>query len=49
MGTAWPKRYGGGECSMFERYVVTEEMLAAGAPVGSHWIANRQSPPLLLR
>jgi hypothetical protein len=34
---------------MFERYVVTEELLAAGAPVGSHWIADRQSAPLLLR
>jgi acyl-CoA dehydrogenase len=26
-----------------------EELLAAGAPVGSHWIADRQSAPLLLR
>ena len=26
-----------------------EEMLAAGAPVGAHWIADRQSGPLLLR
>jgi acyl-CoA dehydrogenase len=34
---------------MLERYVVTEELLAAGAPVGSHWIADRQSAPLLLR
>src|SRR5690242_5882587 len=45
----WPKRYGGGERSMLERCVVTEELLAAGAPVGSHWIADRQSAPLLLR
>jgi alkylation response protein AidB-like acyl-CoA dehydrogenase len=45
----WPKRYGGGERSMLERYVVTEELLAAGAPVGAHWIADRQSAPLLLR
>ena len=45
----WPRRYGGGERSMLERYVVTEELLAAGAPVGSHWIADRQSAPLLLR
>jgi acyl-CoA dehydrogenase len=34
---------------MLERYVVTEELLAAGAPVGAHWIADRQSAPLLLR
>ena len=45
----WPKAYGGGERSFFERYVVTEELLAAGAPVGAHWIADRQSGPLLLR
>src|SRR5215510_6975538 len=40
---------GGGERSMLERYVVTEELLAVGAPVGAHWIADRQSAPLLLR
>jgi acyl-CoA dehydrogenase len=28
---------------------VTEELLAAGAPVGAHWVADRQSGPLLLR
>jgi len=30
IGMTWPKRYGGGERSMLERYVVTEELLAAG-------------------
>ncbi len=49
IGMCWPKQYGGGERSQFERYVVGEEMLAAGAPVGAHWIADRQSGPLLLR
>ena len=49
IGMTWPRGYGGGERSMLERYVVTEELLAAGAPVGSHWIADRQSAPLLLR
>ncbi len=49
IGMTWPKRYGGGEKSFLERYTVTEELLAAGAPVGSHWIADRQSGPLLLR
>ena len=49
IGMTWPKCYGGGERSMLERYVVTDEMLAAGAPVGAHWIADRQSAPLLLR
>src|SRR5260370_35000488 len=34
---------------MLERYVGTEELPGAGAPVGAHWIADRQSAPLLLR
>ena len=49
IGLTWPKQYGGHERSMLERYVVTEEMLVAGAPVTAHWIADRQSGPLLLR
>jgi alkylation response protein AidB-like acyl-CoA dehydrogenase len=32
-----------------ERYAVTEELLAVGAPVAAHWIADRQSGPNLLR
>jgi alkylation response protein AidB-like acyl-CoA dehydrogenase len=49
IGMTWPSAYGGGERTFFERYVVTEELLAAGAPVSAHWIADRQSGPLLLR
>ena len=49
IGMTWPKAYGGGEKTFLERYVVTEELLAAGAPVGCHWIADRQSGPLLLK
>src|SRR5262249_25920788 len=49
IGLPWRKRYGGHERTFLERYVVLEEMLAAGAPVGAHWIADRQSGPLLLR
>ncbi len=49
IGMTWPKQYGGAERSFLERYVVTEEMLAAGAPVGRHWIADRQTGPLLLK
>ena len=49
IGMTWPRRYGGHERSMLERYVVLEEMLAAGAPVGAHWVADRQSGPLLMR
>jgi len=49
IGLTWPKKYGGHERSALERYVVLEEMLAAGAPVSAHWVADRQSGPLLLR
>lgn len=49
IGMTWPKQYGGHERSFAERYVVIEEMLAAGAPVSFHWVADRQSGPLLLR
>ncbi len=49
LGMTWPKRYGGHERSALERYVVLEELLAAGAPVNAHWIAERQSGPLLMR
>jgi alkylation response protein AidB-like acyl-CoA dehydrogenase len=45
----WPKQYGGHERHPLERYIVLEELLAAGAPVGMHWIADRQSGPLILR
>jgi alkylation response protein AidB-like acyl-CoA dehydrogenase len=49
VGMVWPRRYGGHERSAIERYVVLEELLAAGAPVGAHWIADRQSGMALLR
>lgn len=49
IGMTWPTRYGGGGRSPLERFVVTEELLAAGAPVAAHWFADRQTGPLLLR
>ncbi|NUP86893.1 MAG: acyl-CoA dehydrogenase family protein [Burkholderiaceae bacterium] len=49
IGMTWPARYGGHERSQLERYVVIEELLAAGAPVAAHWTADRQSGPLLIR
>src|SRR5882724_11620064 len=49
IGMVWPERYGGQGRNSLERYVVLEELLAAGAPVAGHWIADRQSGPLLLR
>ncbi len=49
LGLTLPTEYGGGGRSSFSRYVVVEELLAVGAPVSAHWIADRQSGPLLLK
>lgn len=49
IGMVLPVIYGGHGRSPLERYVVIEELLAAGAPVAAHWIADRQSAPLILR
>jgi alkylation response protein AidB-like acyl-CoA dehydrogenase len=49
IGMTWPRKYGGRERSFLERYVVTEEFLVANAPVRSHFVADRQSGPILLK
>ncbi len=49
IGMVWPKKYGGHERTALERYVMTEEMLAGGAPVGGHWVADRQSGNQILK
>lgn len=49
LGMTIPREYGGHGRSALDRYVVTEELLAAGAPVAAHWIADRQVAPSLLR
>lgn len=49
VGATIPKQYGGQGRSYVERFVVTEELLAHGAPVAAHWIADRQIAPSLLR
>lgn len=49
IGMTLPKAYGGHGRSALERYVVVEEVLAAGAPVGYHWVADRQSGPMIAR
>ncbi len=48
LGLTLPGQYGGGERGPFARFVVVEELLSAGAPVAAHWIADRQSAPLIL-
>jgi len=49
LGMTVPTAYGGHGRSFLERFVVAEEVLAAGAPVAAHWIADRQIVPALLK
>ncbi|MEB3366727.1 acyl-CoA dehydrogenase family protein [Saccharopolyspora mangrovi] len=49
LGMTVPVEHGGHGRTFLERFVVTEELLAAGAPVAAHWIADRQVAPNLLR
>jgi alkylation response protein AidB-like acyl-CoA dehydrogenase len=48
LGMTIPPEYGGHGRSALERYVVIEELLAAGAPIAAHWFADRQIAPALL-
>ena len=48
LGLTIPTEYGGRGLGHLHRYVVTEELLACGAPVAAHWIADRQVGPGLL-
>ena len=47
VGVTLPREYGGASLDAFSRFVLVEELLAAGAPVSAHWIADRQSGPLI--
>jgi alkylation response protein AidB-like acyl-CoA dehydrogenase len=49
VGMTVPVEWGGHGRSYLERYVVIEELLAAGAPVAAHWFADRQIAPSLVR
>jgi alkylation response protein AidB-like acyl-CoA dehydrogenase len=49
VGMTIPRQFGGGGHSDLERFIVAEELLAAGAPVAAHWIAERQVAPAIVR
>ena len=49
LGLPWPKKYGGHERSVLDRFVVVEELLAHGAPIAAHWVSDRQSGPSVLK
>jgi alkylation response protein AidB-like acyl-CoA dehydrogenase len=49
VGTTIPAEFGGRGGTEIERFAIAEELVAVGAPVAAHWIAERQLAPLLLR
>ncbi len=48
VGMAIPPEYGGRGRTAVDRFIVTEELLSAGAPLGAHFVADRQTGPTLL-
>jgi alkylation response protein AidB-like acyl-CoA dehydrogenase len=49
LGMALPREYGGRDGTAVERFIVVEELLRWGAPVGFHWVADRQTGPMIAR
>jgi acyl-CoA dehydrogenase len=49
IGLTWAEEYGGHGGRYVDRFVLTEELLRAGAPVAAHWIADRQIGPAIAR
>ncbi len=49
VGMAMPKRYGGHDRNAVDRFIVVEELLRAGAPVGYHWVSDRQTASVILK
>lgn len=43
-----PLEYGGQNATAVERFIVSEELMAAQAPISAHWIADRQTAPAIL-
>ncbi|MGW6158671.1 acyl-CoA dehydrogenase family protein [Streptomyces sp. NPDC055144] len=48
VGMTIPADYGGSARTGVERCLVISELLAAGAPLGAHWTADRQTAPSLM-
>lgn len=49
LGLPWDPEYGGHGKTPLDRFVVVEELLAAGAPIAAHWVSDRQSGPSILK
>lgn len=49
VGMSVPTEYGGHGRTAVDRFIVVEEMLAAGAPISAHWVGDRQTAQMLLK
>lgn len=49
VGMALPTEWGGSNLTAVHRFIVVEEMLRWGAPVGHHWVADRQTGNVILK
>ncbi|WP_420626984.1 acyl-CoA dehydrogenase family protein [Candidatus Poriferisodalis sp.] len=49
VGMALPSRWGGSDRTAVQRFIVVEEMLRWGAPVGHHWVGDRQTGNVILK
>jgi alkylation response protein AidB-like acyl-CoA dehydrogenase len=45
IGISWPAEFGGGGRPAVDRMIIAEQLIGAGAPVGSYWVAERQMGP----
>jgi alkylation response protein AidB-like acyl-CoA dehydrogenase len=48
LGMTWPVEAGGHGRTTLERFVVTEALIATGAPLAASWVGDRQIGPTLL-
>jgi alkylation response protein AidB-like acyl-CoA dehydrogenase len=49
IGITWPKQYGGRELSYVDKCILSEEMSRFQAPIGYHFLGERQVGPALIK
>ena len=48
IGMTWPKKYGGAERSFVDKMILSEELCRVQAPIGFHFLGDRQVGPELI-
>ena len=49
IGLTWPTEHGGAGRPNIDRIIVSEELISAGAPLASYWVADRQMGPSIIK